>query len=341
MTDVAKAAGVSKSTVSRVLNGKDIVSEEVKASVYKAIQETGYRPNLLAQQLATQKSRMIGFVMTNTLYDGPYFSTLVYGAAACSEKYQHQLIFADGKHSADEEKQAIDCLVGMKCAGIIVYPGFLTTAELDEIITRSPVPIVVLNRQLDKHPGACVALPHYASAALMVAHLLDCGHQHIAFLSGNRHSPTNEMRLEAWRDGLSSRGIALGEEYIVQGNWTMESGYQSTCRLLESNIPFSAILAGNDDMALGAMKALQDSGYRIPEDCSVAGFDNARVSAFVSPGLTTVNIPLIPMVQQAVAYLLGIPQVSESSLAGELIIRHSVGAVVPESPLNQASPAAR
>ena len=334
MTDVAKAAGVSKSTVSRVLNGKDIVSEEVKAIVYKAIQDTGYRPNLLAQQLATQKSRMIGFVMTNTLYDGPYFSTLVYAAAACSEQHQHQLIFADGKHSADDERQAIECLASMKCAGIIVYPGFLSTAELDDIVAQSSVPIMVLNRQLVQHPRACVALPHYESAALMVEHLLARGHQRIAFLSGNRHSPTNEMRLRAWQDGLAARGLPAPGQYIIQGNWTMESGYQSTCQLLDSKLPFSAILAGNDDMALGAMKALQDRGFHIPQDCAVAGFDNTRVSAFVSPGLTTVNIPLMPMVQRAVESLLAIPRDTRPSLAGELIIRDSVGDVDPRSRLN-------
>lgn len=326
MLDVAKAAGVSKSTVSRVLNGKDIVSDEIKALVFRAIKETGYRPNLLAQQLATQKTRLIGFVMTNALYNGPYFSTLVYGAATASETRQHQLIFADGKHSADDEKQAIDYLVRMKCAGIIVYPEFLTPAELDDIIATSAVPIVVLNRTLERHPECCFGVRHYDSARLIVDFIVHMGHKDVAFISGKPCSPTNRMRRLAWEDGLRQNGITPDDSLVIEGDWSMESGYKAAGELLKRQCAFTAILAGNDDMALGAMKALHDNGYCIPGDISVAGFDNARVSAFVSPALTTINIPLAAMAQQAVEHLLAISHTNPSShlLAGDLIIRDSV-----------------
>ncbi|OAT76232.1 transcriptional regulator [Mangrovibacter phragmitis] len=327
MLDVAKAAGVSKSTVSRVLNGKDIVSDEIKRLVFKAIEETGYRPNLLAQQLATQKTRLVGFVMTNALYNGPYFSTLIYGAATWSEQYQHQLIFADGKHSAEDETAAIDYLVRMKCAGIMVYPQYLTPDKLDAIIDASPVPVIVLNRTLPRHPECAISVLHYQCARMMMAFILDMGHRNIAWISGRNGSPTNIMRYQAYLDALSEQGLTPEPALAVAGDWSMESGYAAARQLIEQAVPFSLILAGNDDMALGAMKALQEAGIAVPGDISVAGFDDSRIGGFVSPALTTIKIPLTDMVKLAVERLLGIsPHTDKScvSLPGELVIRDSV-----------------
>lgn len=124
MQEVAKKAGVSKATVSRVLSGKGYTSEETKTLVYQAIEETGYRPNLLARNLATSKSACIGLVVTNTLYNGSYFNELLSQAAKKLEDNGRQLILVDGKHSADEERAAIQFLLGLRCDAIIIYPVF-------------------------------------------------------------------------------------------------------------------------------------------------------------------------------------------------------------------------
>jgi len=131
--DVAWKAGVSKATVSRALNGKVFVSDDVKTLIFKAIEETGYRPNLLARQLATNASRSIGLVITNGLYNGPFFSSMIYQAATCSGGHSRQLVLADGKHSAQDERNAINLLLELRCEAMI-YPNYLGVDELDDII---------------------------------------------------------------------------------------------------------------------------------------------------------------------------------------------------------------
>lgn len=325
MLDVARSAGVSKSTVSRVLNGKNIVREEIKALVYKAIEETGYRPNLLAQQLATQKTNMIGLVITNDVYNGPFFSTLVYNAAKFCEEHDRRLIFADGKNSAEEEMNAIDFLVRMKCAGVMIYPRHMSSAQLEKIVAESPVPVIVLNHKLTGHADRAIFIDHYRGAESMMDYLFSQGHKRIAYIRGKMPSPSNSARQQAWQDKLISQGQKDYEKLVAQGNWSMESGYQAARELISRQETFTAILAGNDDMALGAIKALKDLNLEVPEAISVAGFDNATTGHYFSPALTTIDTPLDQMVKRAVEIILDLPHdESRNSLSGTLVIRESV-----------------
>lgn len=325
MLDVARCAGVSKSTVSRVLNGKNIVREEIKAVVYKAIEETGYRPNLLAQQLATQKTNMIGLVITNDVYNGPFFSTLVYNAAKFCEEHDRRLIFADGKNSAEEELNAIDFLVRMKCAGIMVYPRHMSSAQLEKTVADSPVPVIVLNHKLTGHVDRAIFIDHYRGAEIMMDYLFSQGHKRIAYIRGRMPSPSNSARQQAWQDKLISQGQQDYEKLIAQGNWSMESGYQAARELISRQENVTAILAGNDDMALGAIKALKDLNLAVPEAISVAGFDNATIGHYFSPALTTLDTPLDQMVKRAVEIILDQPHdEGGDSLCGTLVVRESV-----------------
>lgn len=144
--------GRIKATVSRVLAGNNYVSKTTRDRVFKAIEETGYRPNLLARNLATSSSQSIGLMVSNTLYNGPYFTELLFQTATLTESYGRQLLLVDGKHSAEEERQAIEFLLDLRCDGIIVYPRFLDADRLTDIINSSPKPIIALNRQLENSP---------------------------------------------------------------------------------------------------------------------------------------------------------------------------------------------
>ena len=160
MLEVAKRAGVSKATVSRVLSGNGYVSQETKDRVFKAVAESGYRPNLLARNLATKTTQTLGLVVTNTLYHGVYFSELLYHVARMTEDKGRQLILADGKHSAQEEREAIQYLLDLRCDAIIIYPRFLTVDEMDEIVENHSQPIMVLNRRLRKNSSHSVWCDH-------------------------------------------------------------------------------------------------------------------------------------------------------------------------------------
>ncbi len=326
--DVARRAGVSKATVSRALNGKVVVSEEVKARIFKAIEETGYRPNLLARTLATSRSNSVGLVITNGLYNGPFFSAMIYQAATCSEDLQRQLVLADGKHSREDERNAINFLLQLRCEAIMIYPKYLSVDELDDIIDESSVPIVVINRELKRNRSSSVFVDHYQGSMRMVEYLLDQGHRDIAFVAGGEGSPTGDSRLAGYLDAFNAAGLTPDESLIVRGSWSTESGYEAGCALLKKDRPMSCVLAANDDMAIGVTKAMIDHGLRVPDDISVAGFDDSIIGRYFTPTLTTVHIPMDEMIRDAVRILLspdnGDDSAPQSLHEGSLIVRDSV-----------------
>ncbi|WP_375753847.1 LacI family DNA-binding transcriptional regulator [Vibrio sp. HN007] len=328
MLDVAKKAGVSKATVSRVLNKKNIVRPDLVKRVYEAIAETGYRPNILAQNLANQKTNFIGFVMSNVLFDGPYFSTLMSNAASYCEENSHQLVVIDGKHSKAEERHAINLLLDMKCAGIIVYPKFLNEKDLGEIISSTETPIVVLNKTVSDYPDNAVTTDHYQSACLLIEHFVQQGHREIAIIRGNINSGTDKQRYQAYRDVLQKHGIPINIEFEQQGNWRPEGGYAAAQALLKASHKPTAVIANNDDMAIGAMKAFQTAGIKLPDDISIAGFDNSKMGEYLSPGLSTVSVPLENMTKKAVLKVIGEHQGAQKIPAnGALVIRDSISCI--------------
>lgn len=328
MLDVAKKAGVSKATVSRVLAGNSYVSKTTQDRVFKAIEETGYRPNLLARNLATSKSQNIGLVVTNTLYNGPYFSELLYQAATVTEQHGRQLLLADGKHNARQERQAIEFLLDLRCDAIIIYPRFLKTDELEEIIEKTSKPIIVVNRQLKKYPQHCVFAAHEQNSYDAINYLVAEGHRDIAFITGSAGSPTGESRLKAYFNVLQSHRLPFDKRLIAHGAWTLQSGFEAGQELLNRGREFTALVASNDDMVIGAARALNAGGKRIPEDVSLLSFDDISVASFFVPALTTVHVPVDEMIKYTLKKLVqmldGQPSEPLEPFNGRLIVRDSV-----------------
>lgn len=328
MKEVAMKAGVSKATVSRLLSGKGYVSEVTKAAVYQAIEEAGYRPNLLARNLATSKSQCIGLVITNTLYNGSYFNELLSQAAKKLEDNGRQLILVDGKHSAEEEQQAIQFLLDLRCDAVIVYPRFLTVDAMDSIIGQHKQPIMVLNRKLRSHQSHCIFCDHKGASFQATRHLIGQGHRDIAFITGSLDSPTAIERLSGYKAALEAQGLPPHENLIVKGKWTPASGAAAVESLLAAKMPFSAILASNDDMAIGAMKALHAAKLRVPEDVSLIGFDNIPTAPFLQPALSSIKDPVSGMVNEVINRLISMLDggylSQNNAFASELILRDSV-----------------
>lgn len=328
MLEVAKKAGVSKATVSRVLSGKGYVSEATKEQVYQAIEQTGYRPNLLARNLASSTSQCIGLVVTNTLYNGNYFSEILTQAAKKLEDNGRQLILMDGKHSAREEREAIQFLLDLQCDAIIIYPRFLTVDEMDEIIEQHRQPIMVVNRKLRKHHSHCICCDHKGASYNATKRLVERGHRDIAFLTGSMDSPTALERLSGYKEALSAFDIALRDDLIVQGKWTPASGFGGIEALLNKGVTFSAVLASNDEMAIGAIKKLNEAGVKVPEDVSVIGFDNIPTAPYLSPSLSSVKDPVSDMMGEVINRLISmldggyIPK--DNVFTSEIMLRDSV-----------------
>ncbi|NUL38141.1 LacI family DNA-binding transcriptional regulator [Kosakonia sacchari] len=328
MQEVAKRAGVSKATVSRVLTGKGYVGEETKARVFQAIAESGYRPNLLARSLASSKTQTLGLVVTNTLYHGVYFSELLSHAARMTEDKGRRLLLADGKHSAEEERQAIQYLLDLRCDAIIIYPRFLSVDELDAIIDNHSQPIVVLNRRLRKHASHCVYSDQKASSMNVVSRLISRGHRDIAFITGSLDSPTGIERLSGYKDALAQHGIDVRNELIAEGKWTPASGAQGVAELLSRKATFTALVASNDDMAIGAIKQLHESQLAVPRQVSVVGFDDIAIAPFTVPALSSVKIPVTEMIKETINRLIfmldGGDFHYQQTFPGELITRDSI-----------------
>ena len=328
MLEVAKRAGVSKATVSRVLSGNGYVSQETKDRVFQAIEESGYRPNLLARNLATKRTQTLGLVVTNTLYHGVYFSELLFNAARMTEEKGRQLILADGKHSAEEEREAIQYLLDMRCDAVIIYPRFLSVEALDEIIEKCEQPIMVLNRRLRKNSSHSVWSDHKASCQDAVSQLIAKGHREIAFITGSLDSPTGVERLSGYKDALAQHGIAVRDALIAEGKWNPASGAAAVSQLLTRGETFTALVASNDDMAIGAIRQLHESGVATPGAVSVIGFDDVAIAPYIVPSLSSVRIPVTEMIQETISRMIFMLDGGEfkpqQTFSGELILRDSV-----------------
>lgn len=329
MQEVAKRANVSKATVSRVLSGKGYTSDETKARVYQAIEETGYRPNLLARHLSTSKSACVGLVVTNNLYQGSYFNEILSQAAKKLEDNGRQLILVDGKHSAEEERAAIQFLLGLRCDAIIVYPRFLNISEMDEIIEQHNQPIMVVNRKLRKNQSHCIACDHKGSSFNATQYLISRGHKEIAFITGSMDSPTAIERLAGYKEALLTNGIEISESLVIQGRWTPLCGAQAVVKLHNQSTSFTAILASNDDMAIGAIKALDDADIAVPHQVSVIGFDDIPTAPFLKPALSSVKDPVNEMINEVIHRVISMLDggrfSKENVFSSELKIRDSVG----------------
>jgi len=334
MLEVAQRAGVSKATVSRVLSGNGYVSQETKDRVFQAIEESGYRPNLLARSLAAKTSQTLGLVVTNTLYHGVYFSELLFHTARMAEDKGRQLLLADGKHSAEEERQAIQYLLDLRCDAIMIYPRFLSVDEIDKIIDSHSQPIMVLNRRLRKNSSHCVWCDQKQTSFNAVAELIAAGHQQIAFITGSMDSPTGVERLSGYKEALTRHGIAVNDELIVNGKWTPACGAAGVDTLLSRNATFSALVASNDDMAIGAIKQLHDKGLVVPSQVSVIGFDDIAMAPYTIPALSSVKIPVTEMIQETIGRLIfmldGGGVTPPQNITGTLIRRDSVAPVTAQ-----------
>lgn len=329
MQEVANKAGVSKATVSRVLSGKGYVGQETRDRVFKAIEEADYRPNLLARNLATSSSMCIGLVVTNTLYNGPYFSELISQAAKKLNACGRQLLLVDGKNSAEEERQAIEYLHDLRCDAIIIWPRFLSIDELDGLIDSVKKPLMVVNRKLRKHPSHCIYCDHKGSSFDATKYLIGQGHRAIAFVTGSLDSPTAIERLSGYKEALLQCHLPVDEALIVQGKWSPASGAAAVETLLSHGVSFSALLASNDEMATGVLKKLHETGIAVPDQVSVMGFDDIPTASWLIPSLSSVKDPVSEMVSEVITRIIsmldgGYPGRNNPFLSG-LIVRDSTG----------------
>lgn len=331
LEDIAKKAGVSRSTVSRVINHQPSVRPEVRERVWHIIEETGYQPNLAARSLASQRTNIIGLVVPRSMqafFSDPYFPRLTQGVATACNQYDFTLsLFL--LQTQDEEQ---------KLYPRITRPGFMDgfivqTARIgDELIPKlaesSGMPFVVAGRPVNVPEASYVDVDNVAGAFSAVSYLIRLGYSRIGTITCPLYTSVGLDRREGYINALNERGLTVDEGLIVEGDFTETGGYFAAQRLLEQRP--DAIFAASDAMALGALRALREAQLAVPDDIALVSFDDLPPAAGADPPLTSVRQPVRRMGIKLVETLLdiienGCDPPRRIILDTELVIRESCG----------------
>ena len=295
--DVAKEAGVSIATTSRVINNAPHTSEKAIIAVKKAMETLGYRPNSNARALVSKTSNTIGVLVNDV--SAPFFGSMVKAIDTVANEQGKQVLIGNGYHDATKEKNAIDLLINSRCESLVVHSKGLSNEVLIKLADEVPG-MVLINRFIPEIASRCIALDNYKGSYLATEHLIRQGHQHIGYICSSHDIDDAYDRKTGYLQALEDNGITVKEEYIEYGEPDEEGGEQAVINLIAKNTPITAIATYNDYMAAGCMALLQENGIRIPEDMSVIGFDDGHIARYIYPRLTTIRYPIQIMANQAV-----------------------------------------
>ncbi|GAB3537700.1 LacI family DNA-binding transcriptional regulator [Arthrobacter tecti] len=319
--DVARAAGVSHQTVSRVINGHHSLRDETRQRVLDAMEALQFRPNRAARSLVTSRSRIIGVLMTNGAYFGPSSTQAAIESAAASAGY---LVDTATLTSLDEAafSEALSRLVDHAVEGLIILaPQETTLQQLQHFSINLPMVTVHSTSPADDHG---LSVDQVAGARLATRHLLELGHRDIAHIAGPDGWVESRERIRGFKTEMADWGLTPSQ--ILTGDWTSDSGYRIGKNLVAGNPP-SAVFSSNDQMSLGLIHAFREAGLRVPEDVSIVGFDDVPDAAHFAPPLTTVRQDFPELGRRCVAHLLaqlGAPAQEEPrTVVPELIVRQS------------------
>jgi LacI family transcriptional regulator len=298
ITDVARRAGVSTATVSRVLNRNYPVSDGVRQRVLEAVRDLGYVANAHARALLTSTSGTVGVILHDV--SDPYFAEIVRGIQEVAAREDRLVVICNSLREPTREITYIEMLRAHRVDAIIMAGGHILDDEYLMALREQALQLRAQGSRLvlcGRHPvRADAVVPHNtAGAARLARHLLDLGHRRIAHVTGPANLSTTQDRLDGYLGALASYAVEADPALLVTGDFTREGGYEAVERLLAAGIVFTAVFAANDLAAVGVLACLRGHGLRVPEDVSVAGFDDLPVARDVTPALTTVRVPMVEM----------------------------------------------
>ncbi|MEO1573489.1 MAG: LacI family DNA-binding transcriptional regulator [Pseudomonadota bacterium] len=303
IADVARLAGVSIKTVSRVTNKEPNVRPDTRVRVSKAIEALGYQPNPSARSLAARRSYLVGLV-----YDNPspsYLINVQNGSLNTCRAEGYDLVIYPCDYRSDTLADDLASMVRQsRLDGVILTPPLCDMSIVTETLTKLGVPFSRVAPADEKHEAQSIVTNDAAITAKMTQHLIDLGHHDIAFVRGHPDHGAVCNRYDGYVEAMERAGIALNKDWIIQGYNSVDSGEECARRLLRLPKPPTAIFAANDDMAAGALRAAHALGVHVPSQLSVAGFDDTPIARQVWPALTTIRQPIRHMAEQATELLL-------------------------------------
>ncbi|EAR09477.1 LacI family DNA-binding transcriptional regulator [Reinekea blandensis] len=290
--DVAKEAGVSVSTVSRVINNSASVVPDKRQAVLVAMEKLKYQPNTLARALVSNRSDCVGLLVGEI--DSPFFAQLMAGVHRVVMEAGKHVIVTAGYHQPDLERKAIQFMQERRCDALIIHSKAIPDDELIELL-KLDTPVFLINRVIVGWEDRCVYLDNEYGAYLATRHLLSRGHRSIAYIGTNIAIEDGESRLAGYRKALEEADIVYDDRMVVKAFPDEEGGNYAMSEVMSRDLGITALFAYNDAMAAGAMVMLQDSGRAIPQEVSVVGFDDVILARILKPHLTTIRYPINEM----------------------------------------------
>ncbi len=288
--DVAREAGVSMATVSRVVNGNPNVKPATRKKVLETIKRLGYRPNAVARGLASKRTTTVGVIIPDI--SSLFYAELARGIEDIATMYKYNIILSNSDQKQEKEIDLIDAMLEKQVDGLLFMSNHITEEHMHAFQT-SPVPVILSSTSDPNNELPSVNINNKQAAYDATRLLTDKGHQRIAFISGPKEDPlAGQDRLNGYKEALQDAGLAWDEQLVEYGDYRYDSGLEAAQTLIGRSDRPTAILAMNDEMAIGAIHACQDEGLAIPDDVEIIGFDNTRLASMVRPRLTSVVQPM-------------------------------------------------
>lgn len=290
MRDVAVLAGVSQPTVSRVLNQTKTaipVSEETRERVMAAIKELGYKPNVNARSLRTQKTQMIALLIADI--SNSFYQVIARSVQDVARSHDFDVLVANSDHLYENERHFCEAVTRRPVDGVIMIPQHLTNDDISAFIDQTSTPVTVLGKRID-HPEVDYVYVNDEQAVYDAVKWLitERGYQSLGFIGVPLDLPPGPRRLRGFKSALRDHGIEVDPDFMLEGDFTLEGGVKAVQQLIERGRVPSVLFASNDLMAIGALLTLQEAGYNVPSDVAIMGFDNIPESRIVRPALTTI-----------------------------------------------------
>ncbi len=326
--DVAKEANVSVTTVSRVINNQPLVSEETRQRVLDAIDKLGFHPNAVARSLVNKKTHIVGLLIPDI--SNSFFSEVVRGMEDVASMHDYHVILCNTDQQLLTEARCVEVLREKQVDGLI-FMSEQVTPQHESVFESSRLPVVLASTRDEHGRFPAVYVDGLNSSQAAVEHLISLGHTRIACISGPlKDLIAGKPRFDGYRQALAKFDIPFDPKLAQEGDFRFESGYRAMKRILQLPNPPTAVFAGSDEMAAGAINAALDSGLSVPGEISVVGFDNIRLAGMIRPKLTTIAQPMYEMGATAMGMLVEVMagrvlKKTDVMLPGQLIIRDSTG----------------
>lgn len=330
--EVSKLAGVSLATVSRVINKNSNVSDKTRVKVEHAMSELGYRPNSIAQSLASNRTNSIGILVSEL--HGDFFGQMMAGIESELRAAGKHVIITTGHCDESKEKDGVEFLISRNCDAIILHAEDVTDEYLINLC-QGEIPVYIINRLIEDISENCISLDNELGGYLATQAIIDQGHSTIAYIAGPQYKRDSKERLAGHRRALEKNNIPFDEDLYYQGDYTETGGIEGLKHFISNKHTFTALICANDEMASGSMTYAREHGFNLPEDLSIIGFDNINFARHTYPKLSTIDNPINEMGHMTAKLVLkNVYQKKNITIKHffepTLIFRDSIATIVPE-----------